>query len=634
MKTIALVGNPNVGKSVLFYHLTGNYVTVSNYPGTTVEVAHGLANVYGKTIQVYDTPGIYSVSPVTEEEAVTRRLLMENRPDVVVHVVDAKNLPRMLPLTLELISCGIPLVLVLNMMDEAEALGVRINRGTLAARLGIPVVEAAFAAGRGVNALKREIERQLAEGRVSSLRLPIPAEVQRLAGCLQGQYSLARLVIARLLLEGDKEIAGLVKTQESPENYRQCMRMTQDGAQHNVPYALAMQRRQEAQALLSGMYYAGSQRHASWPERITLHPVGGVLVTALVLYVGLYVVVGRLGAGVLVDLLERVLFGEIFIPRITAWSASLPWVAQDLLAGEFGILTMGFRYAFGIILPIVGTFFFVFAILEDSGYLPRLAYWADGLMKKIGLNGRAVIPLTLGLGCGTMAVVVTRTLETVRERVAATFLLALAIPCSAQLGLIMAVLSGDPRSLLVWALLVSVVFLAAGAALNVVLPGGRAAFFMELPPLRMPKLYAIFQKTLARLKWYFLDVIPVFVAVSVILWLLRETGLLQCMSDGLAPAAGLLGLPPQLAVVFLYGFFRRDYGAAGLFDLYRSGAVSEGQMLVAAVVLTLFLPCLAQLAMMIRERGVIVSAATALLVMALAFGTGLLLRVILGLPVL
>lgn len=206
VKSVVLVGNPNVGKSVLFYQLTGNYVTVSNYPGTTVEVSCGLANLEGKQVRVYDSPGIYSLLSLTEEEAITKRLLLEKRPALVVHVVDAKNLLRMLPLTLELLACGFPVILVLNMLDEAKKIGVQIKRRELASRLGITVVEAAFVKGWGVNVLRCQIIRHL-NSSLTVRPLCRSATMQE-----QGQQdfmaaALQRRRSAEKILEGGESIA-------------------------------------------------------------------------------------------------------------------------------------------------------------------------------------------------------------------------------------------------------------------------------------------------------------------------------------------------------------------------------------------------------------------------------------------
>jgi ferrous iron transport protein B len=636
MESVILVGNPNVGKSLLFYHLTGNYVTVSNYPGTTVEVSGGKANIHGKLVRVLDTPGMYSLSPVTEEEAVTRRLLMDNAYATVVHVVDAKNLPRMLPLTLELLACGFRLILVLNMMDEAAKLGVRVNRGELGRRLGVPVLEAVLTEGRGVSVLKKELARSLQQRqRPAPIAMPATNEEKRMAHCLQGRYPFPGVVIGRLFLEGDSEIISLAEKKEDRAAFDRCRQIADSSAARPLLYEFALLRRQYAGKLLDGTFSPGADSvRQKLSERLTLDPVYGMVLMAFVLYVGLYLVVGRFGAGTLVDLLQGTLFGKIIIPILERWVESyVPWeMLRDVLAGEYGIMTMGFRYAFGIILPIVGTFFFMFSVLEDSGYLPRLAYLCDGLMRKVGLNGRAVIPLTLGFGCGTMAVLVTRTLESKRERFIATFLLALAVPCSAQLGLMLSILAQEPYHLFIWTVVVGGMFLFSGSVLDILLPGRRAPFFMEVPPLRMPKLNAIFQKTLARMRWYFLEIIPVFVLISVILCLLQSRGGLDLLSALLSPVLGSIGLPPELGIVFLAGFFRRDYGAAGLFDLYRQGSLHGGQLLVAAVVMTLFLPCLAQLAVMFRERKLPGTMMILAGVALITFCVGLLLRIVLGLP--
>lgn len=633
MQSIVLVGNPNVGKSLLFYHLTGNYVTVANYPGTTVEITKGQANLGGRNYTVYDTPGMYSFSPITEEEAVTRRLLWELAPDLVVHVTDAKNLPRMLPLTLELLSAGFRVILVLNMMDEAEKAGVQIDFARLGERIGIPVVAAAFTQGRGITFLKKEMIKLLT-AKKSRMRIA-PHEhplVAKAALCLHGNYPFSRQMVARLYLEEDREIMQIVKQRESKEA-QACLAGYLAKGQND--YELLLYRYRQAESLLKGVFRTSSRRgNLSRLEELMLQPVGGFFLALVVAYVGLYLLVGRFGAGYLVDLLEGVLLGEIILPAFSAWLHRLisSQTTLELLVGDFGVITLGLRYALGVILPIVCTYFFVFAWLEDSGYLPRLAFWANSWMRPLGLNGRAVVPITLGFGCGTMAVLVTRTLESTRERFIATFLLAVAVPCSAQLGLILALLSAEPVLLILWVLLVGSVFFLSGKMLNSLLPGRRVPFFMELPPLRLPSLSAILQKTGARMRWYFREICPVFIGISILLWFLQQTGWLQELSNFLAPVMALLGLPPQMGTVFLFGFLRRDYGAAGLWDLYRQGMIEGSQLLIAAVVLTLFLPCLAQLGVMMRERGVLFALGIAGCALLAALTTGFLLRLFFALP--
>ncbi|HXF96501.1 MAG TPA: nucleoside recognition domain-containing protein, partial [Gemmatimonadales bacterium] len=303
--------------------------------------------------------------------------------------------------------------------------------------------------------------------------------------------------------------------------------------------------------------------------------------------------------------------------------AGVPWDAvRTLFVGEYGVLTLGLRYAVAIILPIVGTFFLFFSVLEDSGYFPRLALLVDRAFKRLGLSGRAVIPMVLGFACDTMATMVTRTLETRRERVLATLLLALAIPCSAQLGVILALLAGRPLALGAWTGVLLGTFLLVGWLGARVLPGRPATFHMELPPLRRPRLANVAVKTATRMHWYFVEVLPLFLLASVLLWAGELTGVLGGLVAVLEPAAALLGLPPEAARVFLFGFFRRDYGAAGLFDLHARGALDAVQLAVAAVTLTLFVPCVAQFLMMIRERGARTALAMFGFITAFAFAVG------------
>jgi ferrous iron transport protein B len=632
---------PNVGKSVLFGRLTGKYVTVSNYPGTTVEVFRGKGRIGPHEWDVIDTPGTYSLYPLTEEQRVTQTLLMRERPDVVVHVADAKNLERMLVLTLEIIEAGLPVILVLNMMDEADALGMQIDSSTLERRLGAPVVPVCATLDRGTGRLRDVIssyaERPSAPAPWLTYGDHIEQALAPLVESLQGSYGLSKRAFALLLLQGDEEALRLMHSQEHrPDLVTRELERTRAAVGDGAGYALAIARRKVVTGILSGVVATADGPETTLAQRLsdlTMNPVTGIPLLAAVLYFGLYKFVGVFGAGTLVDFIEENLFENRLVPWINSWvQANIPWQAvTELLAGDYGVFTLGLRYAIAIILPIVGTFFLVFSIIEDSGYLPRLAMLVDRVFKMIGLNGRAVIPMTLGFGCDTMATLVSRTLETKRERIIATLLLALAIPCSAQLGVILALLSNHAGALLVWAGFISLVFVLVGYLTAQLLPGERPSFYMEIPPLRMPMLNNILAKTYTRMHWYLLEVIPLFALASVLMWIGKMTGLFDTVIGLLRPVVMAIGLPDTTAEVFLFGFFRRDYGAAGLYDLQRTAALSPRQMVVAASTLTLFVPCVAQFIMMAKERGTAVAVAIFAFICPFAFAGGYVLNHILGL---
>ncbi|MDP2856434.1 MAG: ferrous iron transport protein B [Bacillota bacterium] len=650
---LALVGAPNVGKSVLFGRLTGKYVTVSNYPGTTVEVFKGKGRIGPHDWNVVDTPGTYSLYPLTEEQRVTRTLLMNERPDVVVHVADAKNLERMLALTVELIEAGLPVILVLNMMDEADALGMRIDTGMLERRLGVPVVPVSATLDRGTGRLRDIIGLYAAQAGAPAAAgdgagaVAVPSwltydeHIERLilllVESLHGTYRLSKRAIALLLLQGDEEILRTMQAVEGdPGLVVRQLEKAQSALGGRAVYELGIERRKVVTGVLQGVVTAQDSARTTLAHRLsdlTMNPVTGIPFLAAVLYFGLYKFVGVFGAGTVVDFIEQSLFENRLTPWINGWvQANVPWQpVTELLAGEYGVFTLGLRYALAIILPIVGTFFLVFSIIEDSGYLPRLAMLVDRVFKLIGLNGRAVIPMTLGFGCDTMATLVSRTLETKRERIIATLLLALAIPCSAQLGVILALLSGYPSALLAWAVFIGLVFLLVGFLTAKLLPGERPSFYMEIPPLRLPMLRNILAKTYTRMHWYLLEVIPLFALASVLMWLGKMSGLFDAAIQVLRPIVMAIGLPGRTAEVFLFGFFRRDYGAAGLYDLQKAAALSPRQMVVAASTLTLFVPCVAQFIMMAKERGTAVAMAIFAFIFPFAFAGGYVLNLTLGL---
>ena len=556
---VALVGNPNVGKSVLFGHLTGRYATVSNYPGTTVGISKGRALIGAEVCDIFDTPGVNVLEGVlSEDEQITRRMLVEGAAELVVQVGDARNLRRVLLLTSQLAETGVPMVLALNMIDEAHARGVTLDSEGLAQALGVPVVEMVAPEGRGLQELRSA--------------LPYAA---------------------------------------SPRGVRHA------GEDHAAwADGLSRQFRTVRSVSLGQLQ--------EWLGRAVREPVTGLPILALVLYLT-YLFVGVLGAQTLVELLEERLFGEMLNPAVARLAAFIPFsFARDFLVGDYGLFTMGLTYAIAIVLPVVTTFFLAFGFLEDSGYIPRLAIFSDRLFRAMGLNGKAVLPMVLGLGCDTMATMTTRVLGTPKERLIAITLLALGVPCSAQLATIMGILGGISFGALltlfgvVLSQMILVGFLAARA-----LPGDRSEFIMELPPIRLPRLNNLLTKTLLRVRWYLGEAVPLFLIGTALLFLLDRIGALTVLSQAARPiVTGLLGLPADAAHIFVMGFLRRDYGAAGLFTLAQSGQLSNVQAVVALTVMTLFVPCVANLLMIIRERGLRAGMAILAAVTLIALGAG------------
>ena len=437
----------------------------------------------------------------------------------------------------------------------------------------------------------------------------IEIAIEKIENLLEEEYPISKRSLTLLLLQEDKEILGLIKEKEAGRlgQMEEIIKETKAHYVNPISYELAMERQAETAEILRKVVKAKKEA-ISFSERlsrITMNPITGIPILLFVLYWGLYKFVGEFGSGTVVDFLEGTLFEERFNPFIIDLASRvIPWgILQDLFVGEYGVITLGFRYAVALILPIVTFFFIIFSIIEDTGYLPRLAMLIDRAFKKIGLSGRAVIPMVLGFGCATMATMVTRTLPTKRERVIATMLLALAIPCSAQLGVILGLLGGRPKATLIWVCIVGFIFLFVGYLTSKILPGERPSFYMEVPPLRLPKLSNIVSKTYVRVKWYFKEILPLFLLASVFIWLGKLTGLFDIIINILKRPVQLIGLPAEASKVFLFGFFRRDYGVAGLYDLDKQGMLTGVQLVVSCVALTLFLPCIAQFLMNVKERG-------------------------------
>lgn len=627
--SIALVGQPNVGKSAIFHKLTGQRVIVSNYPGTTVEVTRSFMRDHSD-ITLVDTPGIITFPPHSEDEQVTARVLLEEPLRAILQVGDSKNIRRTLNLTLLLAEMGIPLVLALNMTDEADARGLIINSDALAALLGIAIIPTVAVRGHGIH----EIKQALQTAQQSPFRLVYPESIEQ-AIAEATPFLPATLItnraLALLFLERDDLVEAWLVARLTPEKMAvlRSVRSQLEARLQIAPSETIQKTRYDwIELTLPGILHknhAVDDRMGTRLGVLSTHPIWGLLILGLVLY-AMYWFVGVFGAGTLVDLVEESFFNNLVNPWVTALVMRLipiPIVA-DFLVGDYGIWTMGMTYALALIMPIVTTFFLAFGLMEDSGYLPRLAALSNRIFAKIGLNGKAVMPMVLGLGCVTMATITTRVLETRRERLLTIILLALAVPCSAQLGVIMGMLAGiSLTATLIWSSVVLIVLVLVGWLAAQLIPGERSPLLVELPPLRWPVFSNVIMKTLARLEWYLKEVIPLFLIGTVVMFTLDRLGALAWMEVAAQPLiTGWLGLPADASAAFLMGFMRRDFGATGLFVLSTQGLLSAGQIVVAMVTITLFIPCVATVFMIAREAGWKGSLGVVLFVFPLAIVVG------------
>jgi len=712
-KKAVLVGNPNVGKSVIFRLLTGSYVLVSNFPGTTVEVSRGRMQLGGINYEVVDTPGVNSLVPQSEDERVACEILLREKPDVIIQVADAKNLRRTLLITSQLAEFHVPMVLVLNMIDEAEERGIEIDSQGLSAFYSIPVVETVAIYSRGkrqlLNAIQnagprprnllpeydtgskiipstRELaapallsiewvaegDQDLARTIASSIGAKAFAQLKgwpekhRTAGhgnpvseigeirnrLLEKSVSLFKkkresrfveessgikrfwlgLLICGLLLFIWNEVGGILRIRTPFSVINQTVGSWLDASLGTGYVGAGLLR-----SILLGKSPDGRFSYGLVPEAIhfllliapVIVPLGmllsrsrafvhelGIMTrrasTGIPILLGvlmlLYEFVGYTGAQTLVGLVEKVLFGEHLIPLLR--NLLPPGFLTELIAGKYGIVSMGLTYAIGIVMPVVGTFFIAFGLLEDSGYLPRLSILSDRLMRIMGLNGKAVLPMVLGFGCGTMATMSTRILSSKRERLIAILLLALGIPCSAQLGVMMGIAAAfSQKAILTVIGVVASQLLLVGFLSSKLIRGKPSEFIFEIPPIRIPQFKNVALKTWYRVQWYLKEAVPLFLVGTLVLFILdavrvQERTLLEWLQIGMAPLlSGMLHLPAEAAGIFLLGFLRRDYGAAGLYDLARKGLLDGQQVVVSLVVITLFVPCVASFLVIIKEQG-------------------------------
>jgi ferrous iron transport protein B len=560
--------------------------------------------------------------------------------DRVIQVADSKNMERSVALALQIADTGLPFVIALNMTDEAKSRGIEVNATLLGEVLGVEAVPTVATQRQGIDRLAKAARR----ARATPLRVAydeaIEEAIERLEPRLAGN-AIAPRALAVMFLSGDESLNAWAAGHLGAEDIayvERTYRELQSRYREPLGYMMARTRWTKAVSITGQAVRQTGVVRAGLGVRIgnlMTHRFAGWFILAGALWLT-YEFVGRFGAGTLVNLLEKGLFERYLNPAIIgAVNHLLPWqmlsVVRDALAGQYGVLTVALKYAIAIILPIVTTFFIAFGILEDTGYLPRLAVMSNQIFKRMGLNGKAVLPMVLGLGCGTMAALTSRIMETRKERVLIILLLALGVPCSAQLGVILGMLHGvGIAGTAIWAAVLVGVMLLVGYIAAKVIPGRGSDFILELPPVRVPRIGNIVMKSLARIEWYVREAVPLFALATLFLFVLDRTGLLRYVEAAASPLVrGWVGLPEKATEAFIVGFIRRDYGAAGLYGLQQSGQIDGVGVVVGVITITLFVPCIANFFVIIKELGVRSALAMAAFIFPFAFLIGGLVNLVL-----
>ncbi|HVP25023.1 MAG TPA: ferrous iron transport protein B [Methanomicrobiales archaeon] len=605
----ALVGNPNVGKSLIFNQLTGLGVEVSNYPGTTVALHQGAACVEREKVEIVDLPGIYSIDGDAEEEVLARRILSAGDLDGAILVLNATNLERNLYLLLQVAETGIPLVAVVNMMDEAEASGLSLDLTALSATLGVDVLGTSAVSGRNIGQI---IPLALARARPASIAVPYDTDVEAAVRTLEKELGASR-VQAIWALDGigtDKAIgeAAADLAREIEETHRM-----------SVHQIMALNRYTLSREIAGKVVKRGGTRAGPDLDELLSREIPGIPILAGIL-LGMLLLVFVVG-GFLETLIVG-LFQEYAIAPIL--SLGLPPLLEKVVVSA----VVGLQAGFGIAFPYILLFFILISILEDSGYMTRAAFLADRAMHRVGMHGGAIIPMVLAFGCNVPAIMATRNLGTRRERLIASFLITM-VPCSARTVIIagmVATFVGIPAALSIYAVVFLVIALT-GALLSRVTPGRQMGMILEVAPLRWPKAHLALAKSWHRLLDFLMLAIPLLIAGSIVLGVLEYLGVLAAFEDLFAPIfVGLLGLPSYAVTALLFGILRKEMAIGTLAVLAGTAdfplVMTRLQIYIFALMSTLFVPCISTMAVLSRENGWKAAAMITVYTVLLGIGIG------------
>ncbi len=610
MRKILIAGMPGVGKSTLFRAFVQKDISCANFSGTSIPVSRGIVKIDGVDTELIDIPGTHGLTHQYENEVVVRRILIEEKPDVILQVADTKNLKRMLVFTGQLAEFNIPLVLVLNMVDEADQKGLKVKRHVLEERLGTRVVETIATDGVGINALHDAVSK--AEVPLFPVRLaPALAEAMDLMEGLMCDEVRSKRALAALCLSDEEATSAQAMavcrfTGNSVVEAQQ--KKTRLFFNKPIDRVLSSAREACANRIFAESTYMAPVRSTALIEKIgdlAREPFTGMLILFALLTI-LYYIVGQFAAGFIVDFMVKEFFGNILGPHVDSVVALIPYAfVREMITGKYGLYPLGLVPSFGLVLPIIVAFYFTFGFIEDSGYFSRLSILLDRLFKKIGLNGKAMLPIILGFSCVSMATIATRVLETKKERFIAIFLLSLGVPCSAKLSVILVVLAHvSIGAFMAVCLTIFSIMILSGVILSRIMPSETSQFIMEVPPIRIPSMRNVLKQTYHRSMHFVKEATPLFFVGAISLFTLDKIGFLVFLERALSPLIkGFLGLPEQFAEALIMGFLRGEAGIAILKQLVDSGTMNTQQLVVALLVTLMSIPCVTNFMLILKDLG-------------------------------
>jgi ferrous iron transport protein B len=614
---MALAGNANVGKSVIFNQLTGLNQIVGNWPGKTVERAEGTLHFKGHTIRIIDLPGIYSLSTFSMEEIVSRDYIAVEKPDIIINVVDASTLERNLYFTLQLLELEAPIIIDLNQVDFAAKKGIRIDVEKLSKTLGVPVNPTVAITGSGINELLSTVIAVISgKTKLKPLKVKYGKEIEKKVQVIEKLVSaklpqLCTVYPARWisikLLERDTDVAGKLKNYESGKEVSDYAEKLADELEtihgEPSPVIIASEKYGFATKIAKAVTIIETPPKISLEQKLdalTTHKILGYPILAAVL-ASMFALI--FAGGNLVSTGLDYVFSIFTTYTENILSSLLPEIAVSLIVK--GILS-GIIAGITIALPYIVPFYVLLALLEDSGYLPRAAFLMDNLMHKIGLHGKAFIPLILGYGCSVPACIGCRIMETERERFLSAFVVVL-IPCAARTVVILGLVGrfvGLHAALALYAFDLILVFILGRVAFKV-LPGEPVGLIMEMPSYKKPSLRNITLKTWSRTRDFVFIAFPIIIAGSVVIEALSLSGLMNYIVEAASPlTSGWLGLPPAAGIPLIFGVLRKELTLILLSEIIKPlRTLSNIQMIVFALVTMIYIPCLATIAACIREFG-------------------------------